>query len=183
MDDRIARLGAAVKQRRGDMGYTQQDVTRDGGPSDTTQTGIELGTATGVSAATLRKLDTALRWAPGSAKAVMDGGEPTVLDEPAEQITVGNRIDSLAYLTAQITQLSADINTLARKDPALHDIAERAGELAHFAASASFSELTGGRVGPPGQAHTSAGRADGPRVEPEADEHIAGLAARKGRSE
>lgn len=184
MDARIARLGTAVKSRRQQMGYTQQDVTRDGGPSDTTQTGIELGTASGVSAATLRKLDTALRWQPGSAKAVMDGGEPRVVDEPTDHQVAGTRIDNLAYLTKQITQLSADINALARNNPDLHDVAERVADLAGFAASASYSEITGGPQSHQVVGHNPAraGRGDGVRVEPEEDEHIEAIAARKGRS-
>ncbi|MGW5387139.1 helix-turn-helix domain-containing protein [Nocardia sp. NPDC003963] len=185
MDDRITRLGAAVKDRRLQMGYTQQDVARAGGPSDTTQTGIELGTATGVSAATLRKLDMALRWQPGSAKTVMDGGAPAALDEPTEYQTAGGRIDNLAFLTARITQLSADINALARKDPALHEIAAQVDELAGFAANASLNELTGAgmpaRRSGPGYG-SAADRTSAPRVEPEEDEHIEGMAARKGRS-
>lgn len=184
MDDRIARLGMAVKSRRQQMGYTQQDVTRDGGPSDTTQTGIELGTASGVSPATLRKLDTALRWQPGSAKAVMDGGDPTVLDEPTDHQVASSRIDSLAYLTAHLAQLSADINALARNNPELHDVAGQAAALAGFAASASYSEITGGPQSRPVTGHSpaKAGRDERLRVEPEEDEHIAGMAARKGRS-
>lgn len=184
MDAKIARLGIAVKNRRQQMGYTQQDVTRDGGPSDTTQTGIELGTATGVSSATLRKLDTALRWQPGSAKAVMDGGDPTVIDEPSDYQTAGSRIDNLAYLTAQIAKLSADINAMARNNPELHDVAAHAADLAGFAASASYSEITGGPQSHQVVGHGSAraGRGDGVRVEPEEDEHIEGIAARKGRS-
>lgn len=70
----MAKLGQAVKARRAELGLTQQDVAQAGGPSDTTQTGIENGTATAVSTATLRKLDFALGWASGSARHILENG-------------------------------------------------------------------------------------------------------------
>jgi hypothetical protein len=63
-------------------------VWKNGGPSNSTLTNLEAGTADRISPATLRKLDTGLRWAPGSAARVLDGGEPEALpDESAEPVS------------------------------------------------------------------------------------------------
>lgn len=47
-----------------------------GGPSPSTMNKALTGTR-GLSRSTLERIDRALGWAPGSAQAVMDGGEPT----------------------------------------------------------------------------------------------------------
>lgn len=78
-DSDIARLGQLALQRRLELGLSQAKVAEAGGPSDTTQTGLEAGTVTQVRPATLRKLDTGLQWEPGSAATVLRGGEPTPL--------------------------------------------------------------------------------------------------------
>lgn len=75
MERNLARLGQTVKKRRESLGLTQAEVADRGGPSDTTLGGLESGTASAVSLATLRKLDRALEWSEGSAKTVLDGGD------------------------------------------------------------------------------------------------------------
>ena len=72
------RLARYVRARREELGLSQGDVSARGGPSDTTLSKIEAGTG-GLSRASVSKLDTALAWARGSARRVLDGGEP----EPA----------------------------------------------------------------------------------------------------
>ena len=84
MTDDIARLGRFVLERRRELDLTQLDVAAMGGPSNTTLTGIESGTRASLSGATLRKLDAAMRWFPGSARAVLQGGEPQSLEALSE---------------------------------------------------------------------------------------------------
>lgn len=87
---RMARLGKAVRERRANLGMTQADVASAGGPSDTTLTGIENGTAKAVSPSTLRKLDSALHWPRGYSRALWQGEQPLPLDdEPASELSQG----------------------------------------------------------------------------------------------
>ena len=80
----VAALGRAVLRRRTTLGLSQKDIWDAGGPSDTTLSTWEKGTSASMPwKSTLMKLDGVLRWAPGSAAAVLAGGEPTELDEPA----------------------------------------------------------------------------------------------------
>ncbi|MDV8066422.1 helix-turn-helix transcriptional regulator [Rhodococcus sp. IEGM 1366] len=80
MDQRLQVLGEAVKARRAQLDLTQEDVNQGGGPSDTTLTRIENGEGTVPAPSTLRKLDHALQWEQGSARRVLDGGEPKPLE-------------------------------------------------------------------------------------------------------
>lgn len=75
----IERLGDAVRARRADLDLTQLEVHGRGGPSNSTLTSIENGVASSVSSATLRKIDTGLGWERGSARRVLDGGDPVVV--------------------------------------------------------------------------------------------------------
>lgn len=74
-------LGLAVRQRRHDRGWTQDDVVARGGPSDKILTRIENNRPPAPSFTTQAKLDTALEWVRGSAAAVLAGGEPTPLED------------------------------------------------------------------------------------------------------
>jgi|GEM_PF-6357093 len=80
MANEIERLGRFVSERRKELGLSQIDVWQSGGPSNSTLTGIETGSANKVSRSTLRKLERSLMWAPGSAQVVLDGGEPDAVD-------------------------------------------------------------------------------------------------------
>ncbi|TWS20817.1 helix-turn-helix transcriptional regulator [Tsukamurella asaccharolytica] len=80
----VARLGEAVKNRRGELGMSQADVMKAGGPSDTTQSKIELGVALKVGAQTLAKYDRALRWKSGRARAVLMG-DAVVAEDAVDQ--------------------------------------------------------------------------------------------------
>lgn len=71
----VARLGLAVRDRRTRLGLSQAGLWKTGGPSNSTLTNIENGRAVPVSAITLRKLDTALRWRTGSAYTLLYGEE------------------------------------------------------------------------------------------------------------
>lgn len=78
-----ARFGNLIVQRRGELGLTQGDVHAAGGPSDLTLRKLERAETVRPDAATLSKLDKALRWAPGSASRAFQGGEPTPLPDTA----------------------------------------------------------------------------------------------------
>jgi hypothetical protein len=74
----VARLAAAVKERRDQLGLTQIQVWEAGGPSNSTLTAIEGASQSVISTATLRKLDTGLGWAPGTAVRILSGGDHSV---------------------------------------------------------------------------------------------------------
>lgn len=82
MSTNADRLGKAVLARRKQLDVTQMEVWQSGGPSNTTLTAIENGETTSLVRATARKLDVGLRWEPGSAKRVWEGGDPTPLPAP-----------------------------------------------------------------------------------------------------
>lgn len=77
MSDGLARLGKEVAARRHALGLSYAQVQKRGGPSDTRMSGIENSTGPAPRASTLQKIDLALNWTPGSAQAVLDGGDPT----------------------------------------------------------------------------------------------------------
>lgn len=85
MDDaKLERFGTLVRQRRLELGLTQDQVAAAGGPSDKRQTQIEKGASPAPSITTQAKVDTGLQWKPGSAATTLRGGTPTKLeDEPA----------------------------------------------------------------------------------------------------
>lgn len=79
----LQKFGQRVRARREELGLTQLQVAAQGGPSNTTQTKIEGGEPPEPSNATLRKVDSGLRWLQGSARALLrDGLEPTPLRDP-----------------------------------------------------------------------------------------------------
>ena len=69
-------LAKWVVARRDELDLSQLDVWQSGGPSNTTLTEIENGRIENLTRTTARKLDAGLRWEPGSAKRVWEGGEP-----------------------------------------------------------------------------------------------------------
>lgn len=67
------RLGTAVLKRRKELDLNQRGVADAGGPSDTTLSKLENGAVKVVAAATLRRLDAALQWPAGTARAIYEG--------------------------------------------------------------------------------------------------------------
>nr|WP_170949068.1 helix-turn-helix domain-containing protein [Rhodococcus sp. 06-621-2] len=67
MSGDIGRLGDAVRARRAELGLSQLELWKSGGPSNSTLTNIESGRPTPIHPKTLRKLDYSLGWTPGSA--------------------------------------------------------------------------------------------------------------------
>ena len=79
----LVRFGSMVRGLREDLGLQQEEMKAQGGPSSTTMSGIERGVIVDPAPSTLRKLDVGLRWAPGSAAATLDGGDPEPLPSNA----------------------------------------------------------------------------------------------------
>lgn len=70
-------LGDHVKRRREELHLSQIQVGQIGGPSTTTLSKLEQGEATSWPApSTIRKLEQALEWRPGTVQRIRDGGEP-----------------------------------------------------------------------------------------------------------
>lgn len=83
--DRLSRFGERVAARRRDLNLRLTHVPDLGGPSATRMTSIEHGTGPEPKPSTLDKLDSVLRWEPGSALRVLHGGEPVELSQPQPQ--------------------------------------------------------------------------------------------------
>lgn len=85
------RLGAAIRTRRVELGFNQEEVKQLGGPSSATLRKIEGGQALQYRITTTRPLERVLRWHAGSIEAVLDGGSPT-----PEDIASAVRVDQAA---------------------------------------------------------------------------------------
>lgn len=71
------RFGRIVEARRRELGMSQSDVRKAGGPSDLTVRRLEHGEIAQPDFVTFSKLDHALQWSPGSAGRAFQGGDPT----------------------------------------------------------------------------------------------------------
>lgn len=80
MNEDLPNLATHVRARRAHKDWTQLDVYNQGGPSNSTLTAVEDARPPGPSRSTLRKLDVGLQWESGSARRVLEGGEPTPLE-------------------------------------------------------------------------------------------------------
>ena len=78
-------LGDQIRERREELGLTQEDVAQKGGPSTATQREIERGKPMRKRPAIYRKLETVLRLREGSAMQALLGGkiDPLENDEAA----------------------------------------------------------------------------------------------------
>ena len=79
MSTNADRLAQAVRARRAQLDLSQLDVWQAGGPSNTTLTEIENGRVEALTRTTAKRLDLGLKWEPGSARRVWEGGEPAPL--------------------------------------------------------------------------------------------------------
>ena len=92
------RLAEAVRRRRDELGWTQPDVYSHGGPSIDRIQAIEGVRTDSYSSRTLSKLERALNWKPGSCRAILEGGEPTLA-----QLTDAGRADDELSVTRDPT--------------------------------------------------------------------------------
>lgn len=72
------RLARYVRERREELGLTQEEVATRGGPSTATLRLIENAAGAAYKAKSLRQLEDGLGWARGSAIAVLGGGVPSL---------------------------------------------------------------------------------------------------------
>lgn len=139
--DDVRRLGLEVARRRSELGLSQIELWKRGGPSNSTLTGIESGVSQPPSRTTLRRLDAALEWTPGSAARVLAGGDAAI-ETPHGSAAAGKQ-DQGAGLAVELA-LGADAAaaiTLAQNTPdAVVDSVMRLVKLARQAAT----EISGG---------------------------------------
>ena len=76
------KLGTEVRQRRTELGLTQEQVAERGGPSTPTLRTLENNRANRLSPRLRRSLERTLHWATGSVDAILAGHSPTPV-EPA----------------------------------------------------------------------------------------------------
>ena len=70
----MEQLGGWVRERRKQLGLTQEEVAAIAPMSDKTLRTVEAGKATGIRRPTRRALERALGWEPGSVDEAIDGG-------------------------------------------------------------------------------------------------------------
>jgi hypothetical protein len=70
------RLAEFVRERRVELGLTQEDARAAGGPSTATMRLIEGALQRSYQPATLRDLERVMQWERGSARMILAGGEP-----------------------------------------------------------------------------------------------------------
>lgn len=78
--ERLARY--VVQRREIELGWTQEKVRAEGGPSTATQRLIEKAGQDSYSGRSLSNLERALGWASGSVREILTGGQPTVVYVP-----------------------------------------------------------------------------------------------------
>lgn len=94
----LKRFGRYVYARRRELNMGQDAVAEAGGPSDKKQTDIEHGRGPMPRFETLSKYDKALGWEPGSAAAVLHGGEPRLVKPRSVDAA---KLDELAQALAR----------------------------------------------------------------------------------
>lgn len=135
-------LAAAVDQEINRRGWSQHDVVAAGGPSTTTQTMVRT-TDDPVSKQTLKKLDTAFGWAPGTASELYQGKMPAFVApltarDPGHEFVAGGRGYSgeladaspevlLLELTSRLSSMQNQIANLSAENARLWRKLEREG--------------------------------------------------------
>lgn len=108
------RLADRVAARRGELGLTHRDIQAAGGPSPATLSLIEGSGRDSLQVGIAGKLEKALRWTPGSVRAILAGREPTPL---ATAVALGTATESNSALPLRVQA--------ARTDPVLALFEER----------------------------------------------------------
>ncbi|WP_163540799.1 helix-turn-helix domain-containing protein [Occultella kanbiaonis] len=126
MSSDLANLARHVTARRNRLGLSQVQIWNAGGPSNSTLTKIESATPPEPSAVTLRKLDAALGWEKGSARRVLDGGDPIELPapEPDKVRGLGAGVGMLLTTNGDRTTIPLEVDTAAVKDAKPGDLFE-----------------------------------------------------------
>lgn len=96
------RLSQLIKERRIELGLTQEELRDLGGPTGETVNKYELGRIPKKPQPdTLTGLDTALRWQLGSSLSILNGGEPAPIDVRAEYSTARVLREHIADVTGE----------------------------------------------------------------------------------
>lgn len=97
------RLAEATRDRRVELGMTQEDIRSAGGPSTATMRLIEGALQESYQPATLRDLELALRWERGSVARLLAGGNPVPFagDMPPRQEAAAPGRTGDSFLTGQ----------------------------------------------------------------------------------
>jgi hypothetical protein len=127
-------LGEAVRQRREELGVSRALLRQRGGPSEPTVIRIEHGKLPHPSEVTLVRLDTALAWQSGSAKAVVDGGTPIPLASHERPWVPGAGSATISIdVVAALIGVADQLMVLARQErPDRLALAGVAQELGHI---------------------------------------------------
>ncbi len=90
-------MAEAIRQRRSELGLTQKDVWRRGGPANSTLTALEGAVDVAVTPSTLRKVDDGLGWEKGTAASLLHGGRPAAARSRGPRLPdpVGELIEAL----------------------------------------------------------------------------------------
>ncbi|MEU8623224.1 helix-turn-helix transcriptional regulator [Streptomyces sp. NPDC048669] len=99
------RLGHAIEAARDAKGMTQVALAAAAGVSESTVQNLEAGKERQRQPPSVKKVEAALHWAPGSADAVLAGGEPTPAELEAGRAPHG---DGTAGLPLRIVQELSD---------------------------------------------------------------------------
>ncbi|SUD49571.1 Uncharacterised protein [Nocardia otitidiscaviarum] len=110
-----ARLARLVLKRRQDLGVSRRQVSLTGGPTEPTMLKIERGQARRMEPDTMRKLDFALRWEPGTAAAIVAGDDPAPLQRGrGRHVAVGPPlIEVSAETIGQLVRAAQELTELA----------------------------------------------------------------------
>lgn len=106
--DAMRRLADHIHRRMDELGLTQADVADNGGPSTTRMRMIDAVAERGAQPTdfkpgTLRNLDNVLHWESGSARRVLDGGDPRPLPGTARGTSYAfNLPPALAAIMAEV---------------------------------------------------------------------------------
>lgn len=111
------RLADAVRQRRDELGMTQEEVAAAGGPSTATMRLLEGALGTSYRSRTFTQLERALAWTRGTVRHVLDGGDP-LLSASAQHVR-GSRGLPPADEDVESKIARADVFTDAEKESLL----------------------------------------------------------------
>jgi len=123
MDADWDRLTDAIQRRRNELGLTQVQLAEAAGVTDTTIRNLEGGRKFRRLPASVPAVEQALGWAPGSARIVLDGGEPIAATQPAERPQPQPQ-DTLAGLPASVLD---ELNSGDVYATEIHDLSQEGG--------------------------------------------------------
>lgn len=137
------RFGEIVARRRRELGLTAEGLNEAGGPTRVTLRKLEAGTTNRPGLKTFAKLDSVLRWEPGSAARTFDGGEPLKLGGAARSAQLDLPITATANTVTLRTEIVAE---LIEKVSALERAARGFADSSELQDAVAGLQLYGDRV-------------------------------------